>query len=103
MSYSRSPVPHFRVDNKASCYRQTGISAFSREFLTKFVNLKPTPLEIAESVDFLRIVEHEYKVKAVVISLETFGVDREDDVQNIENIIKKDPVQKGYYEKIKSL
>jgi 3-deoxy-manno-octulosonate cytidylyltransferase (CMP-KDO synthetase) len=100
MYFSRSPVPYFRVDNNATCYRQTGISAFTKDFLSKFTNLRPTPLEIAESVDFLRILEHGYKIKAVISEREMFGVDREEDVAVIENILQKDPAQNSYFRRI---
>jgi len=100
MYFSRSPVPYFRVNNDVPCYRQTGISAFTKGFLSKFTQLRPTPLEIAESVDFLRILEHGYKIKGVVIPQRTFGVDREDDVQIIENVIINDPIHNKYYKKI---
>jgi 3-deoxy-manno-octulosonate cytidylyltransferase (CMP-KDO synthetase) len=100
MYFSRSPVPYFRVDNNAACYRQTGISAFTKEFLSTFTSLSPTPLEVAESIDFLRILEHGYSVNGVIIEQETFGVDREHDVEIIEEVIRQDPVQKEFYERI---
>lgn len=100
MYFSRSPIPFFRVDNNADCYRQTGVSAFTRDFLSKFTSLPPTRLEIAESVDFLRILEHGYDIRGVVISQETCGVDREEDVAIIEDRLKNNPVQKKLYERI---
>lgn len=103
MFFSRAPIPYFRVDNNAPCYRQTGISAFTRSFLSEYTNLSPTPLEIAESVDFLRILEHDFSIRGVIISQETFGVDREDDIQIIEKIIHEDPVQNEYYRRIINL
>jgi len=98
--YSRSPLPYFRVDNKANCYRQTGISAFTKDFLSTFTSLPATPLEIAESIDFLRILEHGYRIKGLAIEQQTFGVDREHDVEIIEEIIQNDRVQKKLYERI---
>jgi len=100
MYFSRSPIPYFRVNNNAICYRQTGISSFTADFLKKFSELAPTQLEIAESIDFLRILEHGYPIRGVVFDQETFGVDREEHIQTIEKIIKTDPIQKKYYEKI---
>ena len=97
MHFSRAPIPYFRVDNNAPCYRQTGISAFTRSFLSTYTGLSPTPLEIAESVDFLRMLEHGYLIRAVIISQETYGVDREDDIKIVENVIRKERVQMDYY------
>jgi len=101
--YSRAPIPHFRVDNNAPCYRQTGISAFTPSFLSNYTSLPPTPLEIAESIDFLRIIEHGYVIQSVIVSQETIGVDREEDVKIAENIIRNDPLQSEYYNQILKL
>lgn len=100
MYFSRAPIPYFRVDNNAPCYRQTGISAFTCSFLSKYTSLPPTLLEVAESVDFLRILEHGYTIRSVIISKETHGVDREDDIQIVEEIMLKDPIQNDYYKRI---
>ena len=102
MFFSRAPIPYFRVDNNASCYRQTGISAFTPSFLSRYTSLPPTPLEIAESVDFLRILEHGYVIRSIVISDETHGVDRKDDITIVEDILRNDPVQSEYYKRIRS-
>jgi 3-deoxy-manno-octulosonate cytidylyltransferase (CMP-KDO synthetase) len=100
MYFSRAPIPYFRVENNATCYRQTGISAFTKDFLSVYTALPPTMLEIAESVDFLRILEHGYIVRGVIIQQETYGVDRKDDVEIIEKIIREDPMQGEYYRRI---
>lgn len=103
MYYSRSPIPYVRVDNGPICYRQTGVSAFTHTFLSEYINLPPTMMENTESIDFLRILEHGYNIRGVVVSQETFGVDRESDIEIIENIIRTDPMQKKYYDKIVDL
>ena len=100
MYYSRSPIPHFRVDNNCAMYRQTGLSAFTKTFLRQYSNLPPTPLEVAESVDFLRILEHGYRIQGVIYGMETVGVDRYDDIQKVEKILSEDPEQKKILNKI---
>jgi 3-deoxy-manno-octulosonate cytidylyltransferase (CMP-KDO synthetase) len=100
MYFSRSPIPYFRNNIQAPCYRQTGISAFTREFLSVYIGLTPTLLEEAESIDFLRIIEQGYDIRAVVVDQATYGVDREDDIRIIEGLIRKDPVQAAYYQRI---
>ncbi len=101
MYYSRSPVPFRRVRFvETPMYRQTGLSAFRRGFLDTFSALEPTPLEVAESVDFLRILEHGHSVLGVVWSRETVGVDRPDDVEAIERALSADPLQRTLHERI---
>jgi CMP-2-keto-3-deoxyoctulosonic acid synthetase len=43
----------------------------------------------------LRIIEHGCNIWGVVVSQETFGVDREGDIEKIENIIRTNPMQKN--------
>lgn len=100
MYYSRASIPYFKVKAECDLYRQVGIGAFTKEFLTKFTNMKPTSLEIVESIDFLRILQHGYKIRGVVSPQQTFGVDRKEDIATIENIIQKDPTQARYYRRI---
>jgi CMP-2-keto-3-deoxyoctulosonic acid synthetase len=52
-------------------------------------------LENTESIDFLRILEHGCNIWGVVVSQETFGVNREGDIEKIENIIRTNPMQKN--------
>ncbi len=103
MYFSRSPIPFRRVKKNCFLYRQTGVSAFSKNFLKQFSSLQATPLEIAESVDFLRIIEHGLSIKGVVVSDETKGVDRPEDVLIVEDILKNDPEQNGLYQQIMKL
>jgi 3-deoxy-manno-octulosonate cytidylyltransferase (CMP-KDO synthetase) len=103
MYYSRSPIPHMRVRNDCPLYRQTGVSAFTKSFLNTYSKLPPTLLEIAESVDFLRILGHRHCIKGVVYQRSTVGVDRPDDVAKVEDILLNDPKQKTLFERISSL
>lgn len=99
--YSRAPIPFRRVRfAETVLLRQTGLSAFRRDFLDVFSTLPPTPLEIAESVDFLRIREHGYPVLGVVWQRETAGVDREEDVAVVEHMLAEDPFQRELHERI---
>ena len=101
--FSRAAVPHVRVNSPCLVYRQTGLSAFTKDFLKKFSHLAPTPLEIVESVDFLRILEHRYPIYGVVHAGRSVGVDRPDDVGIVEDILKHDPEQQKIYTEILGL
>lgn len=103
MYYSRAPIPYLRVRNNPPVYRQTGLSAFARPFLQHYSKLPSTPLEIAESVDFLRILEHGFDILGVITDQKTLGVDREEDVGPVEEAIKEDPVQQEIYQRILKL
>ena len=73
-----------------------GIIAFRRDFLFKFNKLAPTPLEIAESVDMLRAVEHGYKVRMVPTVYETYGVDTPENLRFVEERLRQDPLVGKY-------
>ena len=98
--FSRAAVPYQRVRGKCRFYRQTGVSAFRKDFLHNFARLSPTPLEAAESIDFLRILEHGLSISAVICDQKTVGVDRPDDIGIIEGILKEDVRQKQLYKEI---
>ncbi|MBM3251558.1 MAG: 3-deoxy-manno-octulosonate cytidylyltransferase [Candidatus Omnitrophica bacterium] len=100
MYYSRAPIPYFRIKNECPMYRQTGISAFTKTFLHKFSHLAPTLKEKAESIDFIRILDHGFSILGVIYPKETVGVDREDDIPKIEAILRKDQFQQSIYRKI---
>ncbi len=98
--FSRSPIPFLRVKSDAPLYRQTGLSAFTKPFLRQFAKLAPTPLEVAESIDFLRILEHGFTVRGVIYDQPTIGVDRPPDVAKIEKAIKETPQHWDIYQTI---
>lgn len=95
--FSREPIPS---DKKASGpvdpLKQMGIIAFRRDFLFTFNKLKPTPLEIIESVDMLRALEHGYRVRMVPTDYETYGVDTPENLQFVEERMRKDPLVGKY-------
>ena len=100
MYYSRSPIPHVRVRKGCPLYRQTGVSAFTKTFLHQYSKLPPTALEIAESIDFLRILEHGHPILGVIWPEHTVGVDRADDIPLVECALREDARQREIFQKI---
>ena len=98
--FSRAPIPFFRVEAACPLYRQTGVSAFSRDFLLEFAQLPPTPLEVVESVDFLRILGHGRRITGVIFDQPTVGVDRPEDVAKVEAVLRDDPIQAAVHRRI---
>lgn len=102
MYFSRSPIPHMRAPGQPPVYRQTGLSAFTKTFLSRYAALPPTPLERAESIDFLRILEHRHAIFGVRYDQVTVGVDRPEDIAKIERILADDPLQRAYDRQIRT-
>lgn len=91
--FSREAIPSWKKGAKQlPMYKQVCIIPFRRDFLMKFNDLPQTQLEIAESVDMMRVLEHGYKVKMVVCNQTTYSVDTEDDRIVVENALKNDPL-----------
>ncbi len=97
MFLTRAPIPHFRDRVQVPVYRQTGIMAFRTDFLHQYASMPETPLERAESVDMLRVLENGIRIVGVVASFATLGVDRPSDVPLAENALTHDPVQSAHF------
>lgn len=93
--FTRAAVPFYRVDGDAPVYRQTGIMAMRHSLLSTYATLAETPLERVESVDMLRLLEHGYSVRGVVLEYDTIGVDRPGDVALVERVLHDDPAQRA--------
>lgn len=95
--FSREPIPSQKKGaSQISMFKQVPIIPFRRDFLFKFTQLEPTPLEKIESVDMLRAIEHGYKVKMILTNYETYGVDTPENLHFVEEHMKKDPLVNKY-------
>ena len=99
--FSREAVPTWRVlsFSQIPIFKQVCIIPFRRESLLKFGSLEPTSLEIAESVDMLRFLEHGYPVRMVETDVETFAVDTPTDLARVESLMRQDPLVQKYLTK----
>ena len=99
--FSREPIPSWKKGAKAlTMLKQICIIPFRRDYLLKFNSLPQMPLEIAESVDMLRILEHGDKVKMVPVDFDTYSVDTPEDLKKVEFLMEKDPLFPSYKNKI---
>lgn len=74
--FSRSPLPYKRTKSpELKLYRHKGIYAYRRDFLEKFVTWKPSPLELAESLEQLRALENGARIKVIITDDESGGID----------------------------
>jgi 3-deoxy-manno-octulosonate cytidylyltransferase (CMP-KDO synthetase) len=87
--FSREPIPTRSKAANIPMKKQVCIIPFKRSFLLEYTSLEPTPLEIAESVDMMRVLEHGKKVKMVPTAYQTRAVDTIDDLLHVEKIMSK--------------
>ena len=86
--FSREPIPTQDKAQDVPMKKQVCIIPFTRKFLLEYTKMKPTPLEIVESVDMLRILEYGLKVKMVPTKHNTHAVDTRTDLINVEKLME---------------
>jgi 3-deoxy-manno-octulosonate cytidylyltransferase (CMP-KDO synthetase) len=82
--FSRAPIPHRAHADGAGlppAFAHIGLYAFQRDFLMTFAQLPQTPLEIAESLEQLRALEHGFRIRTVVTEHHSIGVDTPEDLE----------------------
>ena len=90
--FSRSVIPFPRHEETAAdLWRlHLGIYAFRREALRRFVDLEPSPLERAESLEQLRALENGIEILVFDAPRLSFGVDTPEDLDRVEHMMDRD-------------
>jgi len=96
--FSREPIPSRKKwdGGDIPMFKQVCVIPFSRDFLLKFSEMAPTPLEEIESIDMNRVLEYGYKVKMVYEEVETYPVDTPEDLKKVESLMSQDALVKKY-------
>ena len=87
--FSREPIPTRSKTKKVPKGKQICVIPFRRDFLLDYNKMQPTELEIVESIDMMRILEHGIKVRMVPTSYQTHAVDTIEDLIKVESLINK--------------
>lgn len=92
--FSRAPVPWDRdrwtgrtnlrdLPGESGWYKHIGLYVYRREFLLAFAALTQTPLEQREKLEQLRALESGHRIRVVVTTHDSLGVDIPDDLSKI--------------------
>ncbi len=87
--FSRSPIPFARDIPPgerlahAPYWKHVGLYVFRRAFLLTFASLEQTPLERAEKLEQLRILEHGERIRASITEHESMPVDTPADLERV--------------------
>jgi 3-deoxy-manno-octulosonate cytidylyltransferase (CMP-KDO synthetase) len=103
--FSRAPIPYDRepanagphdkeyggagfpgpsvIEGSRPVYKHVGVYAYRRAFLLTLTTLRQTPLEAAESLEQLRVLEHGFRVRAVETLHDSIGVDAPEDLERV--------------------
>lgn len=98
MYMSRSPIPSVNhEEQRTTWYKQVCIMPFRWHFMKKFnYELSPTPLELQESIEMIRALQHGYKVRMIRSLNISKSVDNEEDRKNVEELMKNDKLFQMY-------
>ena len=87
--FSRAPVPFTRgsIFEAAGlglpAYKHIGLYAYRRDFLLTLASLPQTPLEVAESLEQLRVLENGFRIHTVETQFESIEVDTPEDLERV--------------------
>jgi 3-deoxy-manno-octulosonate cytidylyltransferase (CMP-KDO synthetase) len=94
--FSRSPIPYLRGDGqRPTWHRHLGIYGYTAKFLLRFVKWKPSPLEMAESLEQLRALENGARIRVIPAAQAAAGVDTPEDVAVVERLLAAKPQRKS--------
>lgn len=95
--FSRSPIPHVNFEQTTEkIFKQVCVIPFTRSCLQDFSRLPSTPLERAESIDMLRLLEHGMSVRLVETGIATHSVDTPADLELVQTLMKNDELMRHY-------
>ena len=86
---SRRPIPTRAVPGQDDIFKQVCIIPFRRDFLIEYTELEPTPLEIHESIDMLRVIEHGMHVNMAPTVGFSQAVDTPADLAKVEDLMRR--------------
>ncbi|WP_299820267.1 3-deoxy-manno-octulosonate cytidylyltransferase [uncultured Pontibacter sp.] len=90
--FSRQPIPYCRnVPNdiwhkQHTYYKHIGIYGYRTDILEQITQLPPSGLELAESLEQLRWLEHGFKIATAITAFETIGIDTPEDLEKVKEL-----------------
>jgi 3-deoxy-manno-octulosonate cytidylyltransferase (CMP-KDO synthetase) len=98
--FRRSPhLSMFDVQQKF-VYKMLGIIAFRKDFLLHLASLLPSEIEIAESIEQLRIIENGYYLQSVIVKPSLPSVNEPNEVDIVLEAMRRDAEQRSILAKI---
>lgn len=85
--FSRAPIPYPRNGEKAVYWKHIGLYGYRKEFLLKYVELPQSGLELAESLEQLRVLSNGYRIRVVEVEQDSVGVDTQADLERVRALL----------------
>ncbi|WVZ03191.1 hypothetical protein V8G54_023997 [Vigna mungo] len=90
--FSRGLIPFNKsgkVNQQFPYLLHLGIQSYDVKFLRIYPDLQPTPLQLEEDLEQLKVLENGYKMKVIKVNHEAHGVDTPEDVGKIESLMRE--------------
>jgi len=87
--FSRATIPHDRDGVRPQYYKHLGFYGYRKAALDKFVRWPESALERSERLEQLRFLENGMPIYVAETPFDTVGVDTEEDVRRVEEILQK--------------
>lgn len=86
--FSRFCIPFERGEKKVVHYKHIGVYGYKKWFLMKYSSMPKTGLELAESLEQLRVLENGYKIRVKETQFQTVGVDTPEQLLQVEKLME---------------
>ncbi len=96
MYMSREPIPTATRGMTFPRMKMVGVSVFRRDFLRQFNIMLSTPLENAENIDLIRIIENGIKINMSLTDQTTYSVNKPEDLEKVKVLMAKDFLVEKY-------
>jgi 3-deoxy-manno-octulosonate cytidylyltransferase (CMP-KDO synthetase) len=93
---SRTDLPSDARTPVDEMFKMCFVVPFRKEFLLEYTSWEPTPLETIEYNEYLRVLEHGVKIKAIRIDDARISVDTPDDLKEVRRLMQKDHLKQEY-------
>lgn len=88
--FSRATIPHDRDGVRPQYYKHLGFYGYRKGALDRFVGWPESSLERSERLEQLRFLENGVPIFVAETPFDTVGVDTEEDLRRVEEILKVD-------------
>ncbi|NGX42451.1 MAG: 3-deoxy-manno-octulosonate cytidylyltransferase [Chlamydiae bacterium] len=88
--FSRTLIPNGHTgkwDPKITYYKHLGIYGYRKGFLLRYAELAPTPLQMSEDLEQLKVLEHGFRIKVAVVENDSVGIDTPEDIKKVEQTL----------------
>jgi 3-deoxy-manno-octulosonate cytidylyltransferase (CMP-KDO synthetase) len=93
--YRREARPEAEGVLPARYFKHVGVYLYRREVLLDFSRRAAAPLESAECLEQLRLLEYGCRIDVIEVEEDSRSVDTEEDLREVERLIHRDPAGGG--------